>query len=645
MIRVSDDGVPGVAKKMKKLYSYLRKRVKSLFLREVITRCWGHTFDPDIITGKSGIKELTPTMSSLEQTVTEKKSKITKETILFLILGIVTIITGWLYLSTGFDATWGGDDSIVHLSMYNATKDQSYLQCFLHYLQQAFETYLHPAETYRFLPLAYWNDAVWKFASYSLTNYRIAVLFYTYLAIFLTAVFLGCMTKNRNMALLCLALTPLIVNLYSSVEVNALYTYQAMAQRSYIFWMIGELFLYCHAKRKKIGFLIAAAVFTFLSCSVLEIGYLFIFPCFLIVFLLHEEWKQRIIAFGSQCVSVVLAFTGYCICASAQGMNTDTSTRFQLSPIVETISKQMAASFSLPPVLLSGQELHFADIRAQDILLPLLLAGVAAVMLCQCSEKKQPVQEKTGGILCCIALLILVLPAGLISITEKFQISTAITWTQGWIMSIVGTMGVGLLAAILVSAIAGWIRRNTGSSWFGILLIALLSFFIGCTGVYSRAATNVSGDKHTRPRNDVLIESLQSEVLSGVPEGAPLYCDYGIWGNSAPALQMFFEIYGNRSFETACYEGQEMEEGAYFSHYQYGDPISLFYVGKLGEDPGTLQNVTVWIRDQNGAIQKEKLTYVNEGGLHTIAIRPADGGESVYYADIPQMNFADLYIE
>ncbi len=584
-------------------------------------------------------------MSDMDQTVTEKKTGMTKEIILFLILGVVTIVIGWLYLSTGFDATWGGDDSIVHLSMYDATKDQSYLQCFFHYIQHAFEIYLHPAETYRFLPLAYWNDAVWKFASYSLTNYRIAVLFYTYLAIFLTAVFLGCMTKNRYMALLCLALTPLLVNLYSTVEVNALYTYQAMAQRSYIFWMIGMLLLYVHARKKKIGFLIAAAFFTFLSCSVLEIGYLFIFPCFLIVFLLHEEWKQRLITFGTQCVSVILAFTGYCICASAQGMNTDTSTRFQLSPIVETISKQMTASFSLPPVLLSGQELHFPDIRIQDVLLSFLLAGIAAFMLYRCSYKEQAVQEKTKGILYCIAVLILVLPAGLISIAEKFQISNAITWTQGWIMSIVGTMGVGIFAALLISAIAGWIKRNTNPPWLGIVLIACISFLIGCTGVYSRAATNISGDKHTRPQNDLLIEALQSNVLSDVPEDAQLYCDYGIWGSSAPALKMFFGTYGNRSLDPSYYEGQEMEKGAFYSGYHYGDPITYYYVGKIGKDSGILQDVKVWIKDRNGTVQKGNLTYVNDGALHTIAIRPADEKGSAYYAEIPQMNFADFYVE
>lgn len=584
-------------------------------------------------------------MSVLDQTVTEKKTKITKEIVLFGILGIITIVAGWLFLSTGFDATWGGDDSVVHLSMYNATKDRSYLQCFFGYIGQALYQYVHPTEIYRYLPIAYWNDAVWKFASYSLTNYRIAVLFYTYLAIFLTAVFLGCMTKNRYMALLCLALTPLLVNLYSSVEVNALYTYQAMAQRSYIFWMIGMLLLICHAKKKKIGFLIAAAFFTFLSCTVLEIGYVFIFPCFLIVLLLHEEWKQRILSFGSQCIGVILAFTGYCICASTQGMNTDTSARFQLSPIVETISKQMTASFSLPPVLLSGQELHFPDIRMQDVLLPLLLAGVVAIMLYQNTKKEEASQEKTSGILYCIAAFILVLPAGLISIAEKFQISNAITWTQGWMMSIVGTMGVGIFTAVLLSAIAGWIGRNASPAWLRVLLIALLALSIGCTGVYSRAATNVSGDKHSRPRNDLLIEAVQSEALSDVPDGSLIYCDYGIWGNSGSALTMFFDIYGDRSLDASYYEGQEMEEGAYFSHYGYGEPITIFYVGKLGEEQGTIEDVRVWIKDLNKTVQKENLTYVNDGALHTIAIQPVEGKEDVYLADIPQMNFADLFVE
>ncbi len=584
-------------------------------------------------------------MGMMDQTMTEKKTGMTKELILFLVLGVVTIITGWLYLSTGFDATWGGDDSIVHLSMYQATKDQTYLQSFFHYIGQALEIYLHPAETYRFLPLAYWNDAVWKFASYSLTNYRIAVLFYTYLAIFLTSVFLGCMTKNRSVALLCLALTPLLVNLYSSVEVNALYTYQAMAQRSYIFWIIGMLLLYVHAGKKKIGFLIAAAFFTFLSCSVLEIGYLFIFPCFLVVMLLHEKWKHRILVFGSQCISVILAFTGYCICASAQGMNTDTSTRFQLSPIVETISKQMTASFSLPSVLLSGQELHFADIRVQDVVLSFVLAGVVAWLLYQCSHQGQAVPEMTSGLLICIAVLILVLPAGLISIAEKFQISNAITWTQGWMMSIVGTMGVGLFTALLLLSITGWIGRNANPPWLRILLIASLSFLIGCTGVYSRAATNASGDKHTRSGNDLLIEALQSEVLSDVPEDALLYCDYGIWGSSAPALKMFIEIYGNRTLEPSYYEGQEMEEGAFFSGFHHGDAIAYYYAGKLGEEPGTLQNVRVWIKDRAGIIQKHNLTYVDGGTLQATTIQPADGQESVYYARIPQMNFAEFYIE
>ena len=584
-------------------------------------------------------------MSDLDQTATRNRVGIKKETVLFVILGVITIVAGWLYLSTGFNATWGGDDSIVHLSMYNATRDKSYLQCFFTYIQHALDTYLHPTETYRFLPLAYWNDAVWKFAAYSLTNYRIAVLFYTYLAVFLTAVFLGCMTKSRSMALLCLAVTPLMVNLYSTVEVNALYTYQAMAQRSYIFWMIGMLFLIVHAKRKKIGFLIAAAVFTFFSCCVLEIGYLFIFPCFPIVLLLHEEWKQRILSFGSQCISVILAFIFYCICASAQGMNTDTSTRFQLSPIVQTISKQINASFSMPPALMSGQELHLADIRAQDVLLPMVLMGVAALMLFQRQKIKASIPERTSGLLYCVAALILVLPAALISIAEKFQVSTAITWTQGWIMSIVQTMGVGIFAALLISAIAGWIARNARPSWLKILLIALLSVFIGCTGVYSRAATNVSRDKQSRPRNDLLIEAVQSNVLDDVPEEALIYCDYGIWGSSAPALQMFFDIYGGRSLEPSYYEGQEMEEGAFFSHYNYGDPITYFYVGKLGEDAAVLEDVTVWIKDRGSIVQKETLTYVNDGALHTVGIQPVDGSDTDYLATIPQMNFADLYIE
>lgn len=581
----------------------------------------------------------------LYQTMTKNKMKIKKETILFIILMIITVIAGWLYLCTGFDATWGGDDNIVHLSLYNATRDRSYLQCFFDYIGQAFQKYIHPTESYRYLPLAYWNDAVWKFAAYDLTNYRIAILCYTYLAIFLTAVFLGGLTNSKKNGLLCLAVTPLVVNLYSTVEVNSLYTYQAMAQRSYLFWIIAMLLLFCHTKRKHIGFLIAAAVFTFFSCGVIEIGYVFIFPCFLIVFLLYTEWKQRIIAFGSQCISVILSFCGYVICASHQGMGTDTSTRFQLSPIVETFSKQISASFSLPPVLLSEQEFHLSDIRVQDVLLPLVLTGVMAVTLIQMIRMKQEIHERTRGVIYCIALLLLILPAGLISIAEKFQVSNLITWSYGWIMSIVGTIGVGLFLAVLLTAVSTWIGRNTAPSWLQYLLILLLTLFVGSTGIYSRAATNISADKHTRPRNDLLIEAVQSDVFYSVPEESLLYCDYPIWGDNANALEMFIDIYANRHFQTVYYEGQEMEKGSFFAHYGYGEPVTYYYVGKTGEDAGTLENVRVWIKDRHSIVQKKQLTYAYDGELYTVDIQPEESKDAEYMTTIPQMNFAELFVE
>ena len=44
-------------------------------------------------------------------------------------------------------------------------------------------------------------------------------------------------------------------------------------------------------------------------------------------------------------------------------------------------------------------------------------------------------------------------------------------------------------------------------------------------------------------------------------------------------------------------------------------------------------------------VQKKTLTYVNDGTLHTVGIQPVDGSDTDYLATIPEMNFADLYIE
>lgn len=520
-----------------------------------------------------------------------------KESLTFFFMGILAAFAAFCYMSTGFDRALGGDDKEFFVRMYLTTRDQSYLSLFVSYFKDCFHHIIHPALYGRYFCLTTMNYAVWKFASLSLTNYRAVILIYTLVAILLNAVFLYLFTDNKFLSVSSISLFPLLVNVFESVECNPLYTYQAITQRTFIFWIVGMIFMLLYYRKKHFYFLLVAGIGMFCACVTLEVGYMLVFASFFMIMGLECDIKKKIILFLPEAIAVLVAGTGYIICIKSQGMVGDTTVSLNVIAIIITAIKQFVTSFSVfaTPIAIIKNGFSLSFIGISDVILSGILTGVMMFGLYHIAGLFEMKMFRRVTIYLA-GLAMAILPACLMGIVGKFQEGGFITWFQGWIVSIIQVFGGVLIALIALYDLFSYLKNKVSDVAKRQAVIWLIGLVLVCIGIVSRSTARAYSEKN-RLEYEILRDSVGSGTMADIPDGANICCDFDIWGGDVNAQSNFIWANADKILTARVYKDDLQASDEWFLSYSYKNKRQMgwLYAGRIGTGVNDLKDVTLWV--------------------------------------------------
>lgn len=534
----------------------------------------------------------------------------------YIVVLTISVIAGYIYMSTGFDRAPGGDDKDFFVRMYLETKDYSYFCLMIRYLKESFYHMIHPRLTDRYYCLTTMNYAVWKLASKSLTHYRAIILVYTCAAILLTVVMVWLITENIGMAVASSALFPLTVNIFAFVETNALYTYQTIIQRTYIFWALSMICTIMYKKRHRVLYLFFSLVLMFFSCMVLEVGYLLIFTSFFIMLSQSDNLKETITAISPQILAVLVAGIGYLICLSSNGSygEGDTTVVLNISDIIRTSFWQMESSFGIIPILYSGYEFHLGYISIADLVVSVLLSFVLTFIVVYYEKEPTRLSGRQKLFIYLASLSMIIGPACLIGIVGKFQQGGFVQKDHGWIVSIIQNFGGVLALTVLLN---GWlciIKNRIRSRGVRAALLVTTVFAFTMAGSFSRCCAIAASEKN-RVVYEMMQDSFSYGSMSEVEEGDTVCCNFYVWGTDERAQSNFILANSGKSVMARVYEGQLLDGDDWYACYHFnGETLRAFlYVGRINTDINDLTDVSLWVEAQSKeSLQSAEIVCVNK---------------------------------
>ncbi len=536
-----------------------------------------------------------------------------KKRVDLLILFALAILS-FLFMLVVADRNLGGDDNINFLGFYNRVKNLSWIECITEGIKNTILR-LNPSNVTRFFPLAAGSYLERKIFYRSIFMYRIWILAYTTIDMFLLALLVSRIVKNVKAGYCVLILSTISLNLWRGAEVNPLTTYEALVQRTFLFEIISlHLYLSWYENNKKIN-AVLGTVFIVMGCFVYEIGYFTIFYVLILASFTHiENIKDYIKKLLPAFLGTAFAVLIYLYSASGGPASDDTSIYIAPNAIFFALVKQVSSSFPLSGLIHGNEMVDIASVNFGDIIIPLVFATVLAVIV---YNTKEYINEKDYLKFLLLGLLFLLLPALLISITVKFQSGPYTDWTSGWIVTIIGSFGLGIIFYTLIIGITQLVKviYNNNiiirSIWTMIVFISVLF-----CGIYSHAATSqtIANGRYNRKYYDARSSALENGLLTYAEELEFLVSGQHIWGGSYDAVNEYFVRYvGSCDFDSVFYdeytEDQYVDNKTYYFDSCVVVPFSITYIGKIDDlSANTISDVYLYI-DNEGIEEDIDITY------------------------------------
>lgn len=564
---------------------------------------------------------------------------------LFVFLCIAALAAGGVYLSITRLAPLGGDDCINNLWKYDTVTHQTLWET----LKMNFEE-IGRALTLRsdrFFPFYFPLRSLCWFLYGTIDSYRMYIIACT----LVTAAVLGCVlyrtTGSRNAGLAFLALLPLMLCLWSRHSENAMYSYEALPQITLLPALISMLCTVNWSKNRHLRWAIAAWFFMFFSCGTYEIGYVFLAAIGFFCLMLHDKFwdavKTGIPALLGALTALAFWVGSNLLASRNGGVYAGFKMNLDLQEVGLTWLRQMSAAFPLNPLLLGGAAV--SQVKPQDVLLPLILAGITVYAIV---SNTQRLSGKQLALVFCAGLSILMFPALLLALTEKYQSDAWISWTHGYISHTVESFGVGLMLLVLLILV---FQRFCRTGVRRIVFIVAAVLLLTSMGAFQRAATRENYEG-TRTAYDLRVDSVEQGLLDEVPDNAILLGNTMVWGESHEAQEWFVKRYADRKL-TAGYgpfwtEPKDPAAPIWLMHlWEDGQGHAIVWVGEAVDDASTLvRNPKIFI-DETLAPANAMLRYtrVADGVLEDCMI-PLDemehfGGEQQYFVFLQEEQIAE----
>lgn len=398
---------------------------------------------------------------------------------------------------------------------------------------------------------------------------------------------------------------------------EGMYSYYAVPQRTLLWAAASWLCLfYLHESHHR-AWGVAAAVLAFIACGTYETGYVYA-----VLALLLWVVYTRSVRGGLRASAPVLGGMAVAFCfhfASSRHGGTGNELSLDIPNVARVTVQQMAASIPFLGPWLQGQDC--GTISKGDMLWPFVL-GLLAVAALLFAVPREKVSGKSLGGLALLGLGLWAAPAALLALSARYQQPEAITWKWGYIPAAASSVGLGLLLAAGVAALAELCCRlpKVPSAVLRALLAVVLAAGIAANGAFTRGCLRTHHAENLKAYN-FFADTIRAGLADEVTADDLILCNENVWDTNTQAETNFFCRFAGRELH-AQMPGIELPSGhgtlyAYQTYRNYGG-YDLAWCGRLTDDTGeVMDGMRVYVQ---GAL-------VPDNAVIKYKVRLADGTE------------------
>lgn len=519
-----------------------------------------------------------------------------------MLICLVSMIAGIIFLSVTICAAPAGDDRYNLTMQYYNISHQSFWTSIKQYYSSMLDSFL--LKNGRFFPMLFPADYIRFWFKSSVAVYRIYIIIYTYVDILLIAILTSKVLKNRSIGRVFFCLMPLLIGVWSLVDTNAMYSYEALVQATLFPMLLSGLCTIQYSATKKKRYIVLAAITAFYSCATYELGFILIIPIFGLVWIyennLVETLKKLIPAFCGEAFALLmnvlcrLAHMG----GSKEGVEYGVQFNLDFAKMFPAFKYQFKAG--LPLLSMRTDNVSMGAVSFADIMLSVLLAVCFALVV----RHLVAITKKQNLLLFLVGLSLLTGPAALISLSVKFQSEQWVNSSYGYIPAVIETMGLGI---ILVSACVVLFQLLELVKWKEIktIVIVLMVVVLVPAGIYQRSATRdryqAQGEVWTWFHN-----SLSNGLLDGYSDDGSYVCYYEVWGGSDEAQTSLAARYTERKLKINYYENWRSDSYDGKGLYAYGistapdNDVPVSWAGEaINAEATLLNNVRLYVPEDS----------------------------------------------
>lgn len=538
------------------------------------------------------------------------------ENVIVALLLLFSTIAGVMYLRITLTTVLDGDDWVNNFWRWNQIQTLPFWQLLWEDLVSVFRALTF--QEARFFPFRMPLPCIfWLFCG-SITTYRLYIIAYTYVDIALAAWFCYKATNSRKLGITVYALMPMMFCLWFDRSINGMYSYEALPQNTLFWGFCAGLCMLCWQDSGKKRWAVLSALCCFFCCGTYELGYVYIAFIACIALMRSNSLLKALGAMAPMLTGEGIALFYNIVCrlvhhsSGNASVSFATGESFRLQRAVMVWLRQMSAAFPIHAILFGNVEVQ--TVTRGDVALSLIMA---AIVLFALLWKKPDMTARQYGMMFLAGAFLLMFPAVLMALSAKYQNNGWITWTQGYLPSVAGAFGVGMMAATVFLAGFHFIEREKDLHWLKIPCSMLLLVALSASAVYNRAATRERYDNGELDRYNRFCWSLSSGIVDGVKE-----TDWIV--SSDFANQGMFHQYSGRELNvTDVQNWQEektaIEENAAIysikSYDNYGGD-GLLWIGRANDaDLATLDGMKVFVdsRIPSNAVLKYRVRMENGG--------------------------------
>lgn len=526
------------------------------------------------------------------------------------VLYLAVFAAAVMYLRVTISVPAEGDDKLTLNGWLYDMGRMSFWQYALQDLKERLNFFL--LKQVRFFPFHYPNAVALLFYR-TLASYRLYIIAMTGVAAFLVSRVAAKLSRSNALALGAFGLALAAAPIFN----EGMYSYYAVPQRTLLWAAASWLCLfYLHESHHR-AWGVAAAVLAFIACGTYETGYVYA----VLALLLWVVYTRSVLG-GLRASAPVLGGMAVAFCfhfASSRHGGTGNELSLDIPNVARVTVQQMTASIPFLGPWLQGQDC--GTISKGDMLWPFVL-GLLAVAALLFAVPREKVSGKSLGGLALLGLGLWAAPAALLALSARYQQPEVITWKWGYIPAAASSVGLGLLLAAGVAALAELCCRlpKVPSAVLRALLAVVLAAGIAANGAFTRGCLRTHHAENLKAYN-FFADTIRAGLADEVTADDLILCNENVWDTNTQAETNFFCRFAGRELH-AQMPGIELPSGhgtlyAYQTYRNYGG-YDLAWCGRLTDDTGeVMDGMRVYVQ---GAL-------VPDNAVIKYKVRLADGTE------------------